>query len=100
MGYFNFKQKKNRGGKYFKHKDTPERQQEEPDVIAMLKRMQQQLGFLEKKVDMLLGREFPSKPFRSEGHSGRHDNEARGDSSGKRNFHKGKKPFPFKRRPR
>ena len=64
--------------------------QAEPDVLSLLKKMQQQLTYLEKKVDLLLNQSaekpFPekrfSKPFRSGGHGGpRH-----GHGEGRRDF--------------
>jgi len=53
--------------KHFEHNSSAVPQQAEPDIAAMLKRIQQQLVFLEKKIDTLLkqpsGRPFERKPF-------------------------------------
>ena len=66
--------------------------QAEPDVLSLLKKMQQQLTYLEKKVDLILNqsseKSFPekrfSKPFRSGGHGGpRHGG---GHGEGRRDF--------------
>ena len=60
-----------------------------PDIIAMLKRIQQQLVFLEKKIDTLIkqpsGRSQPQRPF---GHSNRY-----GQSGENRRFGQRNKPF-------
>jgi len=71
----------------------------EQDVIALIKRMQQQLAFLEKKIDILINqtqarpfseRHFP-KPFRSSGRPHRHSAGERdtvyGERSGDRRQH-------------
>jgi len=49
--------------KQFKHNGSSPPPQAEPDTAAMLKRIQQQLVFLEKKIDTLISRpsERPSK---------------------------------------
>lgn len=69
-------------------------QHEEQQVLALVKRLQQQISFLEKKVDILLTRSTQrpsetknfSKPFRSFGHSP-HQGKSRGrDRSRERNF--------------
>ncbi len=82
---------------HFKHDPSPAPPQSESEVIALIKRMQQQLAFLEKKIDILInqssersfkGRPF-SKPFRPGGHSPRQD---------KREHDK--KPFFHRRRDR
>ncbi len=99
MAGFNFKQKKSRPSKQFKYDDSPGRHEGEPDLIAMIKKMQQQLVFLERKIDMLLNRSS-SKPTRSEGYSGRYGSGARDDSPKERSFYKDKKPFFSKRRSR
>jgi CxxC-x17-CxxC domain-containing protein len=48
--------------KHFKDGISPGSQQVEPEVIALIKRMQQQLVFLEKKIDTLIGRSA-ERPF-------------------------------------
>ncbi len=66
--------------KYFKHNGSSAPPQIEPDVVALIKKIQQHLVFLEKKIDTLISRssEKPSKgqhfskPFRSYGHSQHH----------------------------
>ncbi len=88
----------------------------EPDVVALIKRMQQQLAFLEKKIDILISqsqvapsreRHF-SKPYQS---FGRSHGQERGPSQGRsfekrhgeenRGFrHKKKPPFYFGRKER
>ena len=74
--------------------------QTDMDVVSLIKKMQQQLNFLEKKIDLLIGqsperssgeRRF-SKPFRpSFGHGGH--------SHGKRDFNRGprERSFPHER---
>jgi len=106
MGEINFKQKRSRANKHFKYENSPDRGQGEPDVFAMIKKIQQQLVFLERKIDLLIGKSS-SKPFRADGHSGRYgsgvrdDNRGvRDDNHGKRSFHKRENPFSPKRRPR
>ena len=99
MANFNFKQKKGDTRKSFKYEDSPDRHREKPDVITMIKKMQQQLMFLERKIDILIG-QSPAKFSKSGGHSSRYEGGTRNDSSGERNFHKGKKSFSSKRSPR
>ncbi|MFH2137311.1 MAG: hypothetical protein ABII88_02240 [Candidatus Omnitrophota bacterium] len=106
MAEFNYKQ--NRTRRTFKQEDSSPRHQEETDVPAMIKKMQQQLTFLERKIDILISQSSSShsaKPFsrpfsrpsRPEGSSGHYGSRTRDDSSRERSFHKGKKPFPSKR---
>ncbi len=65
--------------KDFKKEDSSALLQEEQQVLALVKRLQQQISFLEKKVDILLSRSEQrtnetksfSKPFRSFGRSQR-----------------------------
>ncbi|MFH1094317.1 MAG: hypothetical protein V1739_09250 [Candidatus Omnitrophota bacterium] len=120
MEEFNFKNKKHKHSKNFKYESTPDRHHSgENDVVSMLRKMQQQLVFLERKIDMLLGQSHP-RPPRFEGHArpgGQTREESFGersvykgkkpfipkgqahdDSSGERSFFKGKRPFPSKRR--
>jgi hypothetical protein len=67
--------------KQFEHNDSSSPPQAEPDIAAVLKRIQQQLTFLEKKIDTLISRspERPSggqrfsKPFRSHNRPYHHD---------------------------
>ena len=99
MAGFNFKQKKSRTSKHFKYEDSPDRDPGEPDVIAMIKKMQQQLVFLERKIDMLIS-QSSSKPSRLDGHSGRYGSKTRDDSSRERSSYKGQKPFSYKRKSR
>lgn len=75
------------------HSETP---QQEPDTLSLLKKMQQQLVFLEKKVDQLLAqsseRSFKggprpfSKPFRHGGNHHRERNFSQGQGQGNRSF--------------
>ena len=66
----------------------------EQDMLALIRKMQQQLVFLEKKIDILinqsLGRPYSekhfSKPFRSFGRPGRHSNRAHVNASGEKSF--------------
>ncbi len=99
MGEFKFKDGKGRASKPFKYEDAPEKHQGKPDVISMLKKMQQQLVFLERKIDLLLGKSS-ARPSRSDGQFGRQGSGPRDDSLRERSFSKGKKPFPPKRRSR
>lgn len=64
-----------------------------PDVVSLIKKMQQQLEYLEKKIDTLIARshERPSfkeksfsKPYRSFGNSGRHERHDRYDRNDRR----------------
>ncbi len=84
-----------------KHDTLPGSPQGEPDVAASLKKIQQQLSFLEKKVDILIGqsserpfqrRTFskPFRPFNRSHHHGRGDREnpREGGFAGPRHFDK------------
>ncbi|MFH0876705.1 MAG: hypothetical protein V1863_00590 [Candidatus Omnitrophota bacterium] len=76
--------------------------QAEPDVAALIKKMHQQLIFLEKKIDILINQsqgaspreKYFSKPYRSFDRSGRHDKAERDGRPGEkgpdqgRNFEK------------
>ncbi len=111
--------------KHFKRNGSSAPPQVEPDVAAMLKRIQQQLVFLEKKIDTLISRssERPSKgqhfskPFRSYGYSQHHGKRKHYNSSreggfdqgrhfdreqggGNRRFDQEKKPFFHRRKKR
>ena len=82
---------------------------QETDVIGMLKRMQQQLVYLEKKIDTLISQSQSPKPFRpqsysynqghrpghSQGHARPYDN--RRPDGAQRGFVPKKKPFYGKR---
>ena len=101
------------------HQGSP---QVEPEIVAIIKRMQQQLVFLEKKIDTLISQsaERPfkdrnfSRPFRSFGQSHHHGgrkhghstmggefpqsrpfNKERGNESGG-GFARKRKPFPHR----
>ena len=86
------------------HNDFSRQEQEGHDVIALIKRMQQQLAFLEKKIDLLISQSQPrtsgerhfSKPFGSAGPSRRrtareHDGNY-GERRADRGRHFGKRP--------
>lgn len=70
----------------------------EQDVVALIKKMQQQLVFLEKKIDILinqsLGRPFRQKPFsksfRSFGHAHRRSDREHDNTSGEKSFDRGR----------
>jgi len=59
---------------------SPVPREGDPDVVAMIRKMQQQLVFLERKIDALISQSAGksdrergfSKPFRSYGRSSRH----------------------------
>ena len=70
--------------------------QTDMDVVSLIKKMQQQLNFLEKKIDLLIGQSpdrprFSKPPFRPS-FGGAH--------SGKRDFHRGPREGGFNRAPR
>ena len=85
----------------FKDDTSSAPEQVEVDVLAVLKRMQQQLGFLEKKLDALIKqsserpfRDKPfSKPFRPAGfsHSQGHGKGEQGPYSRERGFSQGRR---------
>jgi len=70
----------------------------EQDVVVLIKKMQQQLVFLEKKIDILINqskaRPFSekhfSKPFRSFGHPHRRSDRAQDNTSGEKSFDRGR----------
>ncbi|MBL7196998.1 MAG: hypothetical protein ISS47_02750 [Candidatus Omnitrophica bacterium] len=82
----------------FKKEDSAVPLQQEQQVLALVKRLQQQIISLEKKVDILLSRSAQrtneandfSKPFRSFGHSQRQGKARRRDHSGERDFSAGR----------
>lgn len=85
--------------KHFGHNSSSVPPQAEPDVVAILKRIQQQLVFLEKKLDTLInqpsGRPFEKRPFpkpqRSFGPPHRYGKGQQGNSSGEGNFGQGRR---------
>ncbi len=70
----------------------------EQDMLVLIRKMQQQLVILEKKIDILinqsLGRPFSekrfSKPFRPFGRPDRHSNRAQVNASGEKSFDRGR----------
>lgn len=108
----------------FKHNGSLPPASTEQDVIALVKKMQQQLVFLEKKIDILISqsqdrpfRQKPfSRPFRPFGYHRRPEREHENTSEekrfdrprhfekrhgqDKRGFDQKKKPFYFKRKDR
>ncbi|MCP4648466.1 MAG: hypothetical protein GY853_00105 [PVC group bacterium] len=102
MAESKFKSRNSRPRKTFKYEDAPERPQRpqrEPSVIDMVKKMQQQLMFLERKIDTLIS-QSSSGPSRSDGRFNRHKTGSRDDGSGPVDFRKGKKPFFSRKKPR
>lgn len=109
MAGFDSKKRKSSPRKSFKYEDAPERSSSRPfnksprgdsgSVVDMVKKMQQQLIYLERKLDILI-EQSGVKPSRSEGSSGRQGRGAWDSSSRETNFTKGKKPFLQKRKPR
>lgn len=78
-------------------KNEQDEKHPEPDVVELIKKIQQQLVFLEKKIDTLInqssvrpfeGKRF-SKPLRPFDHSNYHDRGKQGHGSGERNFSQG-----------
>ncbi len=113
----------------FKHDDFLPQAHDEQNVVALIKQLQKQLVFLEKKIDILIEKSAQrpsgdrpfSRPFRSFDRTPRPYDRARGDAPGRhfekrgdsregnfarRNdspregFDPRKKPFPYKRRDR
>jgi len=82
----------------FKEEDSPAPPQQEQQVLDLVKRLQQQIISLEKKVDTLLSRSAQranegktfSKPFRSYGHSQYQGRPRHRDSSGERDSSAGR----------
>ena len=77
-------------------------QQVDLDVLSILRRMQQQLGFLEKKIDTLIKQssEKPSfrdklfsKPFRPGGFAHSHRRDESGQGSPREGNFSGERPF-------
>lgn len=95
-------------GKHFRRDSSSVPPQAETDLVGLIKKVQQQLTFLEKKIDTLIGqsqerpfkgKHFPKpfpKPFRPFGHAHHHDRgewdnsprERERDSSRGRHFEK------------
>jgi len=82
--------------KHFKDKSPSDPPQVEQDIAVLINKMQQQLVFLEKKIDTLIsqsskrpfeGKHF-SKPFQRFDRSHRRDNENRDNDSRERTFTK------------
>ena len=80
----------------FKSDNPSTPQQSESDLVGLIKMMQQQLAFLEKKIDILLSqskeRNFskPSRPFDRPYRPGRHqDKRGHGEDSRERSFNSG-----------
>ena len=75
--------------KPFEHQNSPVPPQSEPDAITLIKRMQQQLVYLERKIDTLISQssQKPSRPF---GNSHRHDKGKNFNSSGERGYGQGR----------
>lgn len=95
----------------------------EQDILVLIRKMQQQLVFLEKKIDTLINQSHArpfnekhiSKPFRSFGRPYHHSNKAHVSASGEKGFDRGrhfekrhdgekkefdqkKKPFSYRRK--
>ncbi len=89
-------------GKHFRRESSSVPPQSETDVVSLIKRVQQQLAFLEKKIDILIGQSqekpfrgkpFPkpfAKPFRPFSHSHHHDRAEREHGPRERDFSKGR----------
>ena len=107
--------------KQFKHNGSSSSPQAEPDLVALIKKIQQHLLFLEKKIDTLISRssEKPSrgqhfsKPFRPYDRPPQHSSRkyynssreggfdrgrrfGREEGGGNRRFDQGKKPFFYR----
>ena len=78
----------------FKHSDSLPPAPAEQDMLALIIKMQQQLVFLEKKIDILIrqsqtrpsGEKHFSKPYRSFGPPHRSYDRGRDNASGERSF--------------
>ncbi|MBU1043602.1 MAG: hypothetical protein KJ915_04290 [Candidatus Omnitrophica bacterium] len=92
MSEFEYKSNKERSRPQFKKHASSDRHQEETDLPTMVKKMQQQLVFLERKIDLLLG-QSSVRPPRSEGYAGSFGSGKRDDSFGERSSYKGSKSF-------
>jgi len=84
---------------HIKHDDFSPPASAENDVLALIKKMQQQLSVLEGKIDTLIMQSAPrtfekrpfSKPFRSFDRPPRRFDRERGSSSGERSFSSGRR---------
>ncbi len=90
MSGFEYKKSNERNRKPFKKHGSNDRHDDESDVPTMIKKMQQQLVFLERKIDLLLG-QSPNKP-RTEGYVGSFPSK-RDNSFGERSSYKDKNAF-------
>jgi hypothetical protein len=87
------------GKRRFQHDEFFQHSPVEQDVVALIKRMQQQLAFLEKKLDILInqsqdkpsGERHFSKPFRASGHPHRHAGGRRDTGYGEKRFDRGRR---------
>ncbi|MFA6217770.1 MAG: hypothetical protein WDL87_09005 [Candidatus Omnitrophota bacterium] len=83
---------------HFEHKDSLPVEPDDQDAVALIRKMQQQLAALEKKIDILLeqssrrpsGERPFSKPFRSFSRPHRPFDRAHGDASGEKRFDRGR----------
>ena len=99
------------------HNDSLPSASAEQDVVVLIKKMQQQLTFLEKKIDILIsqsqaksfGEKHFSKPFRSFDRPHRRPGREHGYASAEKSFDRGeesrgfgqkKRPFFHKRKDR
>ena len=65
-------------------------QQSDTDVVSLIKKMQQQLNYLEKKIDILIGGQSPERPFRDrEKRFSKPFRPSFGGGSGGRDFNRG-----------
>lgn len=82
----------------FKDENPPVPPQVEPDAVSLIKKMQQQLIFLEKKIDILINQfqgaapreKYFSKSYRSFDRSRRHGKGERDSGPGDRGFAQGR----------
>jgi len=64
--------------------------QSDTDVVSLIKKMQQQLNYLEKKIDLLIGGQSPERPFRDrEKRFSKPFRPSFGGGSGGRDFNRG-----------
>jgi len=64
--------------------------QTDSDVVSLIKKMQQQLNYLEKKIDLLIGGQSPERPFRDrEKRFSKPFRPSFGGGSGGRDFNRG-----------
>ena len=80
--------------KGFKHKSLLVAPQDEPGVVSLINKVQQQLSAMEKKLDTLISqaskrpfeKSYSQKPSRPFNHSHRHDRESQGNGPRKRTY--------------